>query len=259
MKSLYDYIKDNKTIDAHVHLFNHIEFIPSQDEYDMCVGFGDIEFDTDMPLSTMYNKFMKELPDNVIPLCTGRNIEEITKIYNKYPKKFKGFGEIKLYSKYQDNDVNFKKISFLRDVCRLSKENGNKPIYFHWNVESNKDIIKIVKVIKDFPSIPFIWCHCGMWEGGDLDFIFSQIRQVAMENSNLWLDISYDALKYFINGHIFKITQLPLDRVVIGSDLNMKSFGPNHSQKEITEIYNNMKSLRQFVNSDLNVKKLFGV
>ena len=259
MNSLYNYINNVKKVDAHIHLFNHKEFIPAQTEYEMYVAFGDVEFDTEETLHKKYYEFMDGIADNIIPLCTGRTIDEIAQIYKKHSDKFKGFGEIKMYSKYQDKEVNYKKISLLRDVCKLSKESGNKPIYFHWDVETIKDVTKIVKVIKDYPSIKFVWCHCGMWDGGDNDFIFNQVRQAAMDCGNLWLDVSYTALNYFADKCLLKITQLPLDRVIVGSDLNMKIFSKKHSPKEIIIIYDKMKQVREFVNSDMNVKKLFGV
>ena len=74
--------------------------------------------------------------------------------------------------------------------------------------------------------------------------------------SNLWLDISYKSLDYFTLNPL-KLYNLPMDRMIIGSDLNNKIFGPNHTDQEISSVESKVTQLRSIIPSDKNISSLF--
>ena len=237
-------------VDSHVHLFNYTEPIKYPFDFDKCIGFMDIEYDVDGDAVKAYDDFVKNHYDESkhILLATAKTPEEIEKIYNNHQGIIMGFGELKLYDTYQDKKVPYKKISILRSVCELSSKNGGLPIFVHWEFTDDKSVRYFENVLKSYPNIPIFLCHCGM-NGQNDDFAYGHCQRLHHAYSNLILDISYKALDYFEKCPL-KLYNLVLDRMTVGSDLNNKIFGPNHSEKEIILIKTKVDYLRTFIPSD---------
>lgn len=258
MTELKRYIETPR-IDGHVHLFNYDDLIEYPYDYDIIVGFMDIEFDKDGNASSAYDNFIKNHYDENkhVILATAKNIDDIESIFNQHKGVIRGFGELKLYDNYMGKELPYKKISYLRSVCKLSEENGCLPIYVHWELTDDKSVRYFENALKSYPNIPIVLCHCGM-NGSNEDFAYGQCQRLQHLYSNLILDISYSALDYFYNEPL-KLYNLILDRIILGSDLNNKIFGPNHSEKEIIIIGDKLKKLRTYVNPDKTIASIFGM
>lgn len=264
-KSTYIYKKFNN-IDGHIHLFNHESIIDdSKLKYDneyKRAGFIDIEFDNIDKFNFVenYSNYIKNHYDSNkdILLATATTIEDIKTIYIKFPNIIKGFGELKCYDEYRGKPVNYKQIKLVRQVCELSQKVGNLPVYVHWEINDKKDLNKIENVIKKYPSVPIILCHCCMNDNNQ-EYAYNCCIKLMNMYSNVWIDISYTALNFFVNNPM-RLYNLRLDRVFIGSDVNIKLFGPNHDfEKEYNEICNKLIILDKYINSGSNLKKLFNI
>lgn len=264
-KSTYIYKKFNN-IDGHIHLFNHESIIDDSklnynDNYKR-IGFIDIEFDNidNYNFVENYSNYIENHynENRDILLASATTIDDIKSIYDKFPNIIKGFGELKCYDIYQDKRINYKQINLVRQVCKFSSKHNNLPVYIHWEINDEKDLRKIEKVIKDFPSVPMILCHCGMNEHNQ-EYAYNNCIKLMNMYSNVWIDISYTALNFFINNPM-RLYNLRLDRVFIGTDVNMKLFGPNHNfEKEYNEICNKLIILDKYIDSGSNIKRLFGI
>lgn len=109
MKTLIEYITDIERVDGHIHLFDHDGIISNEivDPSKKCVCFADISFKyidkyKGDNMISLYDDFINNYydPSKHILLATGENAEDIISIYEKYPDKIKGFGELKCYSEY---------------------------------------------------------------------------------------------------------------------------------------------------------------
>ena len=189
-------------------------------------------------------------------LATAVNIEDIKKIYSEFPNIIKGFGELKCYSSYQDKQVPYKKISFVKQVCKFSNNCGNLPVYLHWEIENEKDIKILKKLLTQYPTVPIVLCHCGMNEFNK-DYAYIQSNYLANQFENLWLDISYVALDYFYENQL-KINTLPKHKIIFGTDVNNKLLGPGHDfpQEYDDKIFKMIKMMK-YANSNNNLKRLF--
>lgn len=269
MISLYDYTKNDMNKldwDGHIHLFNSSQslfdlYTPTYKNY---IGFADIEFDK---ISKYRNKMIGLYEDyinnyyksNQYLLATAPTAEEAISIYEKFPNIIKGFGELKLYNTYKGKEVDYKKISIARTVCSYSAKNKNLPVYIHYSLTNDREVERIDNLLKSFPTVPIVLCHCGM-EDSNKDFAYHAVVNLMCKYSNLWIDISYDAVDYFVNNPM-KLSNLDLDRIIIGSDITLKNFGKNHKNpiKECDEICSNVNKLSKYINSDHNIKKLFQI
>lgn len=266
MKELKEYIEESLKVpywyDGHIHLFNHIKSIEKPIGMSKMVGFMDLEFDAGkIDVLGAYDSFISsEYNDDVILLATGVTIEDIKAVFEKHREYIKGFGELKCYDTYQDTPVPYKKISFVQSVCRLSRDNGCLPVYVHWDLNDEVDVKKIGKLLSDFPMIPIVLCHSGM-NNSNMDFAYMNAIMLQRQYSNLWIDISYSALDHLRN-NINQVFQYDLSRVIVGTDLNNKLWGPNHdTQKEVSEI---LQKFKEFINTTsidnkANISRLFNL
>ena len=267
MKSLSNYIK-KVNWDSHIHLFNASKPLISlyKPLINNCVGFADIEFnDIDSYNDHMVELYKKYIENNwnssQILLATAPTPEEAIEVYKKFPDKIKGFGELKLYDEYRGVKINYKKISYARSICKFSEKNGNLPVYIHYSLISDDDVTHLKNLLKDYPSIPIVLCHCGIDNNVD-NKLFAYYNTVNLMNeySNLWADISYTALSFF-NDNPFRILNMKTDRLLIGSDVTLKNFTSNHKnpEKHCDEIYKMIDDISSYCNFDLNLKRLFGI
>lgn len=260
MRNLSDYILGNR-IDGHIHLFNHKESLnnPYPYPYNQRIGFMDLEFDCDnIDVIGSYKRYMEnDYNGKDILLATGTNIDDIKYLLNEYPTPIKGIGELKCYDKYMDEPLPYKDISFVDECCVLAMD-YKCPIYIHWELNNDKCINQLKNLLSKYPNQKIVLCHCGFCH--DLNGkIFDELVGMMLEFNNLWVDISYTALDFF-DLNINKLQLLDKSRVILGTDFNNKLFGPNHDpEKETGTIITKLKKLSNYIDSDTNIKRLFGI
>lgn len=265
MKALYDFLIDNKEYwDGHFHLFNHKSVNEFNDNRaSKIVGFMDLEYDSiNLKVVDSYQKFIDNNynKDKHILLATGTNIEEIKSVFEKHKSIIKGFGELKCYDIYKGKKVPYKKISFVKEVCKFSYENGSLPVYLHWELNDEKDIQKLESLLTSYPTIPIVLCHCGI-NDYNADFAFFHVSDLCKKYNNLWVDISYRGLEFFKNNPL-QLLQLPLNRLIFGTDINNKyTKGIEKYNYNPDEIFNDMDYLINMfnINNTKNIKSLFKI
>lgn len=266
MKTLLEYIHPYTRApfwDGHIHLFNSKQSLPEHDfgEVGKRIGFMDLEYDRkNLRVAQSYDRFIENnYNESIILLATGTTIEDIKTIYEKYPKIIKGFGELKCYDEYKGEKVPYKKISFVRQVCRYSMDNGNLPVYIHWDICDEKDVRKLSKLLRDYSTVPIVLCHCGMNESNQ-SYAYTQVSQLMKQYQNLWIDISHTAI-WYLGNYIMLLDGLDRNRIILGSDINNKLFGKNHdTEVELTQIRLKLDTIEAYLGRDrntLNISKLF--
>lgn len=261
MQSLPTYIENkvnpNPTIwDGHFHAFSH-RGPNKMSNAELRVGFVDIELDCldeykDIP--AMYDRMMPKCERIGKWLATGLTINDIKEIYKRHTSDIVGFGELKLYDEFKGKPVKYKRISFAREVCRFSTECGNLPVYIHYELNEPLNIRAMDKLLRDFPDVPIVLCHCGMSEK-NTEFAFAAARKLATEHGNCWLDISWDAAKYLSRNPML-ITQLPPDRIFWGSDTSPRLTAHGFKSASPDDILE-WSVVNKYMNSDRNIRSLF--
>lgn len=260
MEPLYNYIvtpaNSSPNWDGHRHLFSHRGL--NTLEFGKCVGFIDIEFDhldkyEDIP--GLYDKYLPDIPSYNKILASGLTIDDIKKIYNAHQDRIAGFGELKLYDVFNDKPVNFKRISFARDVCKFSEDVGCLPVYIHYEIENIQHIKVLDNLLRDFPDVPIILCHCGM-NTHNQEFAWGAVKKLATEHGNCWLDVSWDAAQWLADNPML-IMQLPRERIFWGSDTSPRLKAHGFKSASIKDIYSWRNEIKSFMDSDANLMKLF--
>ena len=268
MKTIYEYIIEakNDTIseqDGHEHLFNHKNPLPKNYGFECRVEFMDIEYD-DISNINVLNAYTNYINNHYnkntdILLATGITIDDIKSVFEKYPEYIKGFGELKCYDMYGDEKVPYKKIKLVKDVLKLSNDNGWLPVYVHWEFNSPVDVKRIEDVLKAYPMVPVVLCHTGMNEN-NRDFAFAEAKRLQNIYSNLWLDISWDAAEYF-SKNLMLLNTLVLDRVILGTDINNCIFNDDRMHKDRDWLWglNKFNEIKKYlqINNKLKIQKLF--
>ena len=261
MEPLINYISSPIKWDGHIHLFNHKSSIARPNGCSKYVCFMDIEYDDLDNINVLesykrfidndYNKYTDLL------LATGVTIDDIKELYSKYSKIIRGFGELKCYDNYKGNKVPYKKIKLVRDVLKFSSQNGNLPVYVHWDLNDTNDLTKLSNAIKDYSSVPFVLCHFGLTDNNS-EFAIMAAAQLQREYGNVWLDMSYTAIDYFSN-NLLKLSNFDYNRIIFGTDYNNKLFTNNHAENEresIIEKISDVINYTQIINQN-NIKDLF--
>lgn len=265
--------KIQSEIDGHIHLFDSDENILELDkglETKRLVGFIDIEpgkLDQYKNSVAMYDKFIKKSydPNKHILLASALNIDDIKRIYNKYPNIIKGFGEIKCYDIFKGEKIGTKNTKLIKEVCKFSESVGNLPIYIHYSLSHSKYVDRLKTVLSRFPNTPIVLCHCGMLAKPEIyytdypeytnDQIWYIVCELMNQYGNLWTDLTYVAADYFAESP-FKIYNLNMDRVILGTDLNPVIYKNETRVKQEIEKYN---ILCEYVNNKENINKLFNI
>lgn len=261
MRSLSSYVAQKLAIrstewDGHYHAFSHRGPNPLNST-ELRVGFADIELDhldeyKDIP--GMYDRMMPKCERIGKWLATGLTINDIKEIYRRHPD-IAGFGELKLYDEFGGKPVKFKRISFAREVCKFSEECGNLPVYIHYELNEPLNVRAFDKLLRDFPDVPIVLCHCGISEK-NAEFAFNAAKKLALEHGNCWLDISWDAAKY-LSANPLLITQLPQDRIFWGSDYSSLMVTYDKPRYMESEVMEQMSTITKYANSDRNIRELF--
>lgn len=269
MNSISSYILDYVCkIDGHIHIFDKNEILtdlykPLKNTY---VCFGDYSIrhieDYDGKMCDYYDNFIKNHHNsNHILLACAPTIEETIKIYESHEDVIKGFGEIKIHKIYEGRtDYNSLNINDLRRLCKYSSMHNNLPIYIHYTLSNEHYIKNLKNTLSKYPKVPIVLCHCGMEEGCNLDNIFYTITKLQKDHSNLWVDVSYEALRYFWNNPL-KLSNLCLDRCILGSDLNPQIFHSKNikdPKKFCDNCYIVCEKMKEYIiGNDNNINRLF--
>lgn len=258
-------------IDGHIHLFDSDDNIVDKIEYtsfDKFIGFIDIEpkyMDKYKDVSNIYENFIKNHYDSNkhILLVSGTSIENIIDTYNKHPNIYKGFGELKCYDYFKGEKIGLKSTKLIKDVCEFSSKVGNLPVYIHFSLTKKEYVKRLKNILKIYPNVPIVLCHCGMEERYnyinniihyDNDDIYKILIELMKQYSNLWVDLTFTAAKFFIEKP-FLMYNLDRDRIIIGTDLNPISINKNYTNKNIGD-YN---ILSVYCNNTGNIYKLFNL
>lgn len=247
-----------QTIDGHIHLFDAKKHIDGT--ADINVGFIDINLKRlsdyeGNKIYELYQDYIKNYYNKKdILLAAGTTAEQVIKIFKRWPKTIKGFGEFKLYDKLDGGEINvdFAKLDEVEKVCRyLVKNKLSKPIYIHYSLLNDKRINKLTQLLSTYWSIPIVLCHCGFssYDSKRNDEIYQKLVEMSLEYPNLWLDLSYTATDYF-NANPNKICNLPQNRIIWGSDLSPLSYAKNNST---------VHQLKFDINNTNNIKALFNL
>lgn len=265
METLYNYINNANVLtdwDGHIHLFNHKNPIPKKFNFKKCVGFMDIEYDSkNINVLDSYTNYIENHwdKDKEILLATGITVEDIESVYEKYKDIISGFGELKCYDVYKGEKVPYKKIQFVKQVVSFSKKCGNLPVYIHWELNTVKDVEKLENVLKTYPTVPIVLCHCGMNENNQ-DFAYLESIRLQKIYSNLWLDISWIASDYFVKRYFMGLDSIDRDRIILGTDINNKILSKTNEQQDKYstqfELFKELKCYLKINNSD-KICKLF--
>lgn len=271
-ESIRETIIGKPKYDGHIHLFDHRGILKwkKPENIQTMVGFMDIifanedEYKTSEQVVGMYQNFFDtHTPKcNEVILATGLTAKQAIDVYLKFPDKIKGFGEFKCYDKFTDHNnndtvvkLNYGNLEWVRPVFTFDLP-LQLPIYIHYRMNTDKNIRELDELLTDFPTIPVILCHCGLKESGDIDLTYFALLNLMSKHPNLYVDITYTAIDYFI-GNPNKLLSLPPDRIFTGSDINGK-LKEYYGQKGIENEYKKFNKIFQYMpQSDTVIKKLF--
>lgn len=266
MKNLYDSIIQDNFIDGHIHLFDHQSFIYNYTKKTArrMVGFMDIDFKSlelydKNRVIRYYDEFIKKYYDSAVTLlATGTDCQTMIDLYNTFPNVIKGFGEIKCYDYYNDeNNVKHKlpygNLKWIKPLCEFNK-NLSLPIYIHYYVYDDNRKKELKTLLTEYPEIPFVLCHCGLSPFRDYKKQFDYVYELISEHNNLYVDISYKPMEFFINN--IEYLNLLQNRYLIGTDLNPNYF-INNPVCDSNNYIKFFKTLSTKCDTQSTFKKLF--
>lgn len=260
-------------IDGHIHLFDLDDNIVDEikhTSFDKFIGFIDIEpkyMDKYKDVSNIYENFIKNQynSDKHILLVSGTSIENIIDTYNKHPNIYKGFGEIKCYDYFKGEKIGIKSTKLIKDVCEFSSKVGNLPVYIHFSLTKKEYVKRLKYILKTYPNIPVVLCHCGMEESYnyqnniihyDNDDIYRIVVELMKQYQNLWIDISFTAAKFF-EEKPFLLYNLSVDRIILGTDINPFLISTDQDKSDKYIGYYNI--LSQYFNNTRNIMNIFNI
>ena len=264
MKSLYNTILESDKIDGHIHLFDHAGIINQSliDTSKRCVCFADISFKyidkyKGEKMINLYDDFINEYYDNSkhILLATGENSDDIISIYEKYPDIISGFGELKCYSEYIHGKLPYGNLNWIKPVLDYNINIG-LPVYIHYNLETNKQIIEFSELLKKY-KFPIILCHCGMYDNCKYENIHNILLELTKTFNNLYIDISYSATDYYLS-NLNKLLEFDNKKIIIGTDINGVIYRKlNNPEKVISNLYDNFYKLHRLGNFNIAIQNIF--
>ena len=241
MKSLKEFLFKNteNIIDCHFHAFGKFGVLKCKCKPLLLVDNPTHDSEPLLPYFDKYDYLLKKHDYLVI----GQDYDETIKILNKYPNCL-GIGEVKVYKKHESST----EPGVIREhtdhefLEKLVNSNINLPIFIHYdlkedNVEWLDSILNKGKII--------VLCHCGINKLFDQDKAFELARNLQQKHSNLFLDVSWEALRYFIK-HRDKLANLDNCRLIYGSDNNRFN----------QEYYDDMLKISKYINNEMNLKLL---
>ena len=243
MKDLKEFLFNNteNIIDCHFHGFGEFGFIKPKNKTLLMV---DNPTRFNYPLKPYFEE-NEEMLEQYPFLVVGCDSKETLELYNKYQNCF-GVGEIKVYKMFYpetepDNVTEFEDKQFLIDIL---ESNINKPIFIHYdlNIDNVDWLDNILTTHKDKV---IVLCHCGMSKMFNIERAFELSRMLQQKHSNLFLDVSWIALDYFVRSK-HKLSNLDNCRLLYGSDNNRFN----------QEYYDKMVKISKYINNNLNLEIL---
>lgn len=272
MKNLYQFLLESHQNtqsywDGHIHLFDHNGFINKDliNPTHKCVCFADIAFRyldkyLNNEIINYYDDFITKYydPTKHILLATGITSEEIISIYKKYPTYIKGFGELKCYNKWKNDKLPYDDLKWIQPLLNFNQK-LKLPIYIHYNLDNPKRR-KVFEKLLNIYDMPFVLCHCGMVDNFDNQYIYSFVKDLLNKYQNLYIDISYfNSCEFFLSNPGL-LLQLPLDRIIIGSDINpIINDVVENPIRQKDDCYKNMINLYQYYDFSKSIKQLFNI
>ena len=264
MKTLSEYIIDSERVDGHIHLFDHEGVIDNSliDTSKRCVCFADISFKyidkyKGNNMIDIYDEFINKCydPTKHILLATGENAKDVISIYERYPNEIKGFGELKCYSEYVHGELPYGNLDWIKPILNYNKDLG-LPIYIHYNLEDIERVVNFTNILKKY-NFPIVLCHCGMYDNCDNDLIHETLIELMNTNKNLYVDISYSAVDYYLNNPE-KLLEFDYKKVIIGTDINLViDRQENNPEAYIKDLYNKFYKLHRLGNFNVAIKTIF--
>jgi hypothetical protein len=266
MKNLYNYVIEKDKIDGHIHLFDHEGIIDNSliDTSKKCVCFADISFKyidkyKGDNMISLYDEFINKCYDPTLHalLATGENAEDIIAVYERYPDKIKGFGELKCYSEYIHGKLPYGNLDWIKPVLDYNKDLG-LPVYIHYNLENKDRTEEFNKLLEEY-SFPIVLCHCGMYDGCDYDYIDDVVKNLIKHHDNLYIDISYSAVDFYLSNPE-RLFEFDNKRVIIGTDINSVIDRQMDSpESHCKELYNKFYKLHRLGNFNIAIKNIFAL
>lgn len=268
MQTLSQYITQTR-IDGHIHLFDHSGVIDTSliNTSYKCVCFADIAFRylskyKGDSIIKYYDDFIHNHydPQKHILLATGIDAATIIKLYKKYPQFIKGFGELKCYDRWKEGELPYGNLEWIRPVLEFNKA-LNLPVYIHFNLDSTDHRNEFEDLLKQYSSIPIVLCHAGMVGNKSInDEIHMFVLELLKTYNNLYVDLSTLKTRGYYLSNTNKLLQLPVNRVIIGSDINpiAKEVLPN-PERFSKQCYAQLNKLSKFASYQSNIDKLFNV
>ena len=258
MISLSHYISNATKIDGHIHLFDHTGILKSIPEADKVIGFMDIDIDNldayehNDVIGYYDNYIQNAYNNNVTLLATGKDVQTMIDLYNKYPTVIKGFGELKCYSRYKTHkNLPWGNLTWFDELCKFN-EDKKLPIFIHWYVFNKSRQEQLHQLLLKYPTIPFVLCHCGMSPFRNYKRQYAYVCDLLLKHNNLYVDISYKPLTFFVKHPEYAHTLI--NKCIIGTDLNIKAV-ENESGKKYIDSFNKLNNMS--LNYEITVKKIF--
>jgi len=129
-------------------------------------------------------------------------IDHVTRLYNKYPKMWRGIGEVMcrhddLTTMLLDKEIprcNHPALNFIYEFCI---EKG-LPIQVHHNADRVGDndntweyVYEVEAVLKKYPTLKFVWVHAGVSRRCSEPLHHKMIMDMCTKYDNLMVDISW--------------------------------------------------------------------
>ena len=202
-------------------------------------------------------KEIHRVPMVAAPKGTGENAGDIISIYEKYPDKIKGFGELKCYSEYIHGKLPYGNLDWIKPILEYNKDLG-LPVYIHYNLESKEKIKEFNQLVEDY-NFPIVLCHCGMYDNCDNDLIHETLVELMKTYSNLYVDVSYTAVDYYLNNPN-KLLEFDNKKVIIGTDINsVIDRQIDNPESHCKELYNKFYKLHRLGNFNIAIKNIFAL
>lgn len=268
MRTLSQYLTQDH-IDGHVHLFDHNGIIDQTliNKSYKCVCFADItfryhsEYDGEKVIK-YYDDFIYNHydPQKHILLATGIDANTIIKLYKKYPQFIKGFGELKCYDRWKEGELPYGNLEWIKPVLDFNRS-LNLPVYIHFNLDTIERRVEFEELLKQYSTMPIVLCHAGMVDKASTNTdIHMFVLNLLNIYNNLYVDLSFLKTQRFYINNVNRLLQLPVDRVIIGSDINpiIKEVLPNPNRYS-KHCYSNLNKLTNILKCQNTIYKLFNI
>lgn len=195
---------------------------------------------TDTIVAEEYKKLSPENQKRIYPLICGFNpadkhaIKHIERMYALYPNVWNGIGEILL----RHDDLTLLTSS---DIPRINNkalypvfefaDRHNLPVSIHnnisttWIADRPKYLHELEEILREFPRMKMIFCHCGISRRVYAPFYKKMIERLLLQYPGLHIDYSWIIFDEIIckdwvpDPEWIELTERFSTRILIGSDV----------------------------------------